>query len=65
MKEQVIMFTNVSEEEQELLCGIVPCILISPKTMLVPIDVIDDLVEEDENGDDVYINGLSGKVVTL
>jgi hypothetical protein len=33
--------------------------------MLVPIDCIDDLVEVDENGDDVYINGLSGKVVNL
>lgn len=65
MKEQVIMFTNVSEEEQELLCGIVSCILISPMTMLVPIDVIDDLVEVDEDGDKIWINGLSGKVVNL
>ena len=62
---RVIKFIGVSAEEIEMVCGIVPCILIDDTTLLVPVDCQNDLVEIDDDGDEVWINGLIGKIVNL
>lgn len=61
----VIKFTNVSEQQLNSIVATVPCLLIDESTLLVPYDCIEELRIRDEDGDVVWVEGLSGCVVSV
>lgn len=55
---KVIKFTNVSEEQLQMLCDLVVCMIVDDGVVLVPFD---ELVERDGS----WVDDLVGEVVSI